>query len=645
MNWFQCKTLRTMTLAVVVTGTLAITQLPTGDISFWEERERAAFNGMDALVDAKTGLPVDIGSATTEGVKVKDAKTSPTNIGLLIATIVAERDQGRITKEEAERILTKIVDILEKMVKYKAFFFNWYNLADLNEKGAPKVGAPTVGPEAQQFISSVDNANLTVAMMAAVAAFPDSDISRRFKALIDAQNYGFFFHLDWRDWPRINHGFFVDRGTYSPFDYGTFMTEARLLVLLAILKGDAPEAHPKFPGMRLGWWGWVESGYMEAIPTICEKKSGEKIVTIASWGGSLFEELFPDLFLDEKTHSEALAENHRRTVGIHIDNADPTTGLWGWSPSETVDGIYKEAGVPCLGSGGLYPIGDVSPYSVLLAARYAPEKAVETLKKMEALNPSSYGPGFGYRDVISRDGRKVGPNILSLDKGMETIALFNFVQELKGRKGLSQYFWRYMDNIGRSEKGRQILRELRFDGRFYTYKWQPNAIPPNQPINIFEVFNRCGIGGGVRGSMNGVPDWSQISCSLRELRYDVTPQTSFAYYTALSLEDGGYRKPMKISQYNAFKIRFRGGEQFPASFKIELKQYTHLFKAFLVENVTNQWQEAIFRVYGDLLGAIDEVTVSIEHHRAKIGKMGSLVGTLYLEKMELVFSEEHNRDP
>jgi hypothetical protein len=348
-------------IAVLLFVALAAAGQPSQiDITFVEQRLIAAFRGMEALVDEQTGLPVDIGVVTENRITVKDAKTSPTNIGMLIATLVAARDQGYLAEEKVKQQLAKILDTLEKMAKYEGFFYNWYNLSDLTEEGAPAIGAPTVDPDAQRFISSVDNANLTVAMMVAAAAFPDDAVSKRFKALINAQDYSSFFHYDWRDWPRISHGYFVERDEFSPFDYGTFMTEARMLVLLAILKGDVSEHPWCWSPYQTEYWG---EGYMEALPTICEIPDGEKIVVISSWGGSLFEELFPDLFLDEKTLSVALAENHRRAVGVQIAHADPMTGLWGWSPSETVEGVYKEAGVPCLGSGGLYPIGDVSPYS------------------------------------------------------------------------------------------------------------------------------------------------------------------------------------------------------------------------------------------------------------------------------------------
>lgn len=428
-------------------------KLGAEDLAFLEQREEAAFKGMDSLVDMQTGLPVDIAAITEAGVDLKspetDYKTSPTNIALLIVTIVAERDQGFITEEEAEAKLEKIVSMLELMEKHEGFFFNWYDLSNLDDHRAPKAGAPTVGPEAQRFVSSVDNGNLTAAMMIAVAAFPETDVAARFQALLDAQDYNFFFRKNpFNSNVRLmNHGFDVNTQSYSPYDYGTFMTEARLLSLIAILKD----------GVSRDAWD-----NMSRSPTTCRLKNGRDLVVIASWGGSLFEELFPDLFLDERTNApNSLGENHRRAVRVQIDNADPRSGLWGWSPSQDVDGNYRVFGVPCLGSGGNYPIGDVSPYSVLLAARYTPKVAIRNLRRMEALNPSIYTKGFGYRDVISKDGERVSPNVLSLDKGMETVALHNLLQELRGEEGISQYFWKYMDSIEKGKEGHSMLRELR----------------------------------------------------------------------------------------------------------------------------------------------------------------------------------------
>ena len=589
------------------------------ELEFLREREKAAFKGMEALVDPATGLPVDIAAVTEEGLSVHDAKTSPTNIGLWIAAIIAGRDLGLIPWEEAERRLERAVTTLERMEKYRGLFYNWYNLAELTEEGAPVVGAPTVGPEAQRFISSVDNANLTAALMVAAGALPEGKLKERMAKLLEAQDYGIFCRLDWLGRPRMNHGYWPNRGELSPFDYGIFMTEARLLVFLAIVKGDIPD---------LGLLG-----YMDAPLAFCEKSTGEGVVVVASWGGSLFEELFPDLFLDEKGNApDTLAENHRRVVGVHIDRADPETGLWGWSPGEDVEGVYRAAGVPCLGSGGNYPMGDVTPYSILLAARYAPGEAVETLHRMEELNPEVYDPGFGYRDSISKDGTRIAPHVLSLDKGMEALALFNFIEELEGRAGLWRYFWAYLEETGRAELGHRLLEEIEFDEPFYRFEAVPEA-EGGMRLVIPEGFvgpaGGCAVGGGAGGRMNGTT-WRWVPCEALRLglRYDVTPPHSFAYFTVIALGEGETRLARDLSPFRRLTVRAKS----PISFKVEFKRAGSFLHTAIVP-ASPEWHTHSFPFPGFLVGEVDEITIAVAHDQAAEGE--PLVGVIHIEEIAL----------
>lgn len=555
------------------------------DVRFLEERLGAALDGMLALVEIQTGLPVDIGVGGPEGMLFKDTKTSPTNIGLLIASLVVARDSGHLPGEEVEPAVAAIIDQLERMEKHEGFFYNWYDLSTIEDTGAPAVGAASVDPTAQRFVSSVDNANLAVALMVAVGAFPETELARRASELLAHQDWSFFYRMvevaPGQFVPRMNHGFYVDRGTTSTFDYGTFMTEARLLAFIALLLGDVPP----FPCAATSPGGL---GYMEALAKICGLETGERIVVIPSWGGSLFEELFPDLFVDEMQHSDSLAENHRRVVAAHIASQNPETGLWGWSPSQGVDCQYREAGVACVGSGGHYPLGDVSPYSIALAARYVPEVAIATLRSMEQLNSQAYAPRFGYADSISQDGQNVCADYLSLDKGMEVLGVYATLQHLRGAQGVSNYFWLFMDAIGRGAQGRTMLSELRFDDCFYGAAAQRTGCAPGQPeLDVLAEFSSWGIGGGEGGCMNGVCNgfaWTGVPPD--RLSYSVQGPGAFAYYAMLSLDDRSEKQPVNIAHYSALVVRYRGGVDHPARFRVELKAHGSLLESFVVEGVT-----------------------------------------------------------
>ena len=436
------------------------------DAQFLNEIEEATYKGLgELLTDPRTGLPFDI--FDVEMMEVLDPKTSPTNIGLLIASIVAARDREMICEIEARERLGRIVDTLEKMEKYETpiesaspaeesaneihrYFYNWYDLANLDENGAPTPGAPTVGAEAQRFVSFVDNSNLVVGMMVAVQAFQSTGLATRFEALVESIDFNFFYRKNPHDQNArlMNHGFHADTGEFSPYDYGVLNTEARLGVLISILKDGVP----------LDAWRT-----MRTIHTVYETAKGEAIIAMKSWGGDLFEHLFPDLFVNEAKYAPtSFGENNRRAVLIHIEAAKKHgLPIWGWSPSETSSGRYSAAGVPELGESG-YPLNQVSPYSVLLALRYAPKEAIESLKRMIELNEQVYNKKFGFRDSIDPNTGVVCPDLLSLDKAMEAIALHNFLMELEDKEGVWSYFWSYLDSIQKDEEGKRLLEGVEF---------------------------------------------------------------------------------------------------------------------------------------------------------------------------------------
>jgi hypothetical protein len=429
------------------------------DVLFLQDVRETTFRGLlDLLCDPVTGLPFDICDA--ENLQIMDSKTSPTNIGLLIVAIVAARDSGAIGESEAEERLGRIAGTLHVMQKCEIpgqalseasrYFYNWYDLADLDENGAPRPGASTVGFDAQRFVSFVDNANLAVGMMIGAQACRSTKHAARFRALLEPMDLAFFYNKNpYNPHVRLmNHGYRADTGQFAPYDYGILNSEARLGVLVAIVKDNVPKE------------AWRT---MVASKTFYPVEGGEPIGVMKSWGGDLFEYLFSDLFVNELEHApDSFGENNRRAVVVHIEEARRNgLPIWGWSPSEVPGGWYAEAGVPELGESG-YPLSQVSPYSAFLALRYAPQESVECLRRMIDLNSQVYDEGFGFRDSIDPRTGQVCPHLLSLDKGMEAIALHNFLAELEDGTGIWDYFWLYLEAIDRDEDAASLLSEVRF---------------------------------------------------------------------------------------------------------------------------------------------------------------------------------------
>ncbi len=97
------------------------------------------------VTDETQGLAPDNFQESPEPVVA--GRTSPTNIGLQLLSIVTARDLGFIGTGDMIERLEQVFRALERMRRYRGHFFNWYDLADLH------VLEPA-------YISTVDSGNL-----------------------------------------------------------------------------------------------------------------------------------------------------------------------------------------------------------------------------------------------------------------------------------------------------------------------------------------------------------------------------------------------------------------------------------------------------------------------------------------------------
>ncbi len=80
-------------------------------------------------------------------------RTSPTNLGLQLLSIVSARDLGAITLDEMAERLELAMRSMERMARHRGHFFNWYDLHDLRVLEPP-------------YISTVDSGNLAGHLLA-----------------------------------------------------------------------------------------------------------------------------------------------------------------------------------------------------------------------------------------------------------------------------------------------------------------------------------------------------------------------------------------------------------------------------------------------------------------------------------------------
>ncbi|HEY3225984.1 MAG TPA: glycosyl transferase, partial [Planctomycetota bacterium] len=107
---------------------------------------RRTWRFFEAFVDPDdSALPPD--NFQVDPKPVEAHRTSPTNMGLYLLSVVAARDFGWIGGLEAAERLEAALDTMHRMRRFRGHFFNWYDTRDL-------------GPLEPMYVSTVDSGNL-----------------------------------------------------------------------------------------------------------------------------------------------------------------------------------------------------------------------------------------------------------------------------------------------------------------------------------------------------------------------------------------------------------------------------------------------------------------------------------------------------
>jgi len=407
-----------MVLLIVVVMT-AQADTPADKV-FLSQVARDTWRYFEECKDSATGLVWD---SASENRSTKGVYTSPTNVGMDICCTVAANDLGIIDRKAAIQRISGIFETLDKLEKDKGLFYNFYRVDSLR---------PT-----NKFVSSIDNAWLSVALMVARQAYPD-ELSGTASRLLKSQNYGVFYDkgngLLW--W-----GYNKEKTDTKYGHYDMFCSESRAAYVVAIGKGDITAQSwfrmtraPKVDGKG------YNSGEIRSYRGVKVRESyfvynGKPIVP--SWGGSMFEFLMPALFFDEAGLApKSLGENARRAVDAQIAYAKQA-GLcvWGMSPCAKPDGNYAACGVTEIGAGG-YPPEVITPHAAFLALEVRPEEAIGNLNEM-AKRYKIRGR-YGFFDSVDPKSGSVCDRYLVLDQGMILIAIDNYLHNGAIRRRVMQ---------------------------------------------------------------------------------------------------------------------------------------------------------------------------------------------------------------
>ena len=336
-------------------------------------------------------------------------RVSPTNAGLTLLSILSAMDLGFEPPEAGLARIGAVLDTLEAMPKWRGHLYNWYDTR-------------TLQPLEPRYVSTVDSGNLCaclIALRAGLTEYGAPELAERaealasvmdFAALYDTERKLFYIGLDGKD-------------AKPDAWYDLMASEARLTAYLAVARGDVPRAHWRQLSRALLQYGRFRG--------------------MASWTGTMFEYLMPELLLPPEKHSllwESLCfclfVQQRRVRGTGLPWGVSESAYRALDPGMTYR--YKAHGCAHLAlKSGMDDELVISPYSSFLALAVRPHAAIANLRRLEALGMR--GP-WGFWEALDCTSARTGgrPKIVRAvfahHAGMSLVAAENLLLDGKMRR-------------------------------------------------------------------------------------------------------------------------------------------------------------------------------------------------------------------
>ena len=345
--------------------------------------------------------------------KKADYKTSPTNIGYSLTSLISAAELGFITHEEAIDRISRVIDTVEKLPKWNGHLFNWYHIETL--KALPNF-----------FISTCDSGNFVACLYALKGYLIEvrsqkqevRSLIERVQKLIEKTDFSKLYN------PELDvFSIGYDYGVHAllPYHYNNFASEARLTSFLTISQGDAPYKH----------WFCLDK-------TLVQYKGYKGV---ASWYGTLFEYFMPLIFLPTYKHT-LMDETYSFAVRAQRAFIKNVNAMLPWGISETAYNELDDAqnykyhafGVPYLKFQNTTPDRIViSPYSSLLAISVNDRAVYDNLQRFKCLNMSD---DMGYYESYDEDDHVPVYAHYAHHQGMILASLANYL----GDHCLQRYF-------------------------------------------------------------------------------------------------------------------------------------------------------------------------------------------------------------
>ena len=364
-------------------------------------------------------------------------RTSPTNIGMYLLSVLAAFDLRFISLPEMLERISHTMDTLYGMVRVSGHWFNWYDTL-------------TTEPLHPKYISTVDSGNLIGSFIAlkqgllaiinqpeatlalALSVAPDDpamhDTVKKMRDSADdlvKRLQQWIMEMDFSMLYDVKRGLFyvgyqVENDKLDNSYYDLLASEARMASFVAIAKGDVPEKH----WFRLGRQ-FTQIGSLR---------------TLLSWSGTMFEYLMPLLMM--RNYPSCLLDETYSAVLQRQQSYAADLGLpWGVSESGfnardmQYNYSYMAFGTPGLGvKRGLADDYVVAPYATMLALAVNPAEAMRNIRR---LIPYGMANRYGLYEAIDYthdrlpDGQKfaIVRSEMAHHQGMSLLAITNALLE------------------------------------------------------------------------------------------------------------------------------------------------------------------------------------------------------------------------
>ena len=363
----------------------------------------------DFASESDNFLPPD--NVQTAPVYAVAHRTSPTNIGLMLLSILAARDFELIDTDLLYDRIDKTLTTIEKLEKWEGNLYNWYDTQTLE-----------VLPPA--YVSSVDSGNFACCLVSLKEGLRDYvsenrgilSLIERIEDIISVTNLNVFYN---KVKNLIAIGYDTQEDKLSASHYDLLMSESRMSSYFAVAKRQVPKKH------------WVSLGRTMA-------RLGSYAGPI-SWTGTMFEYFMPELLLHSNEGSLSY-EGLRFCLHCQKKRARDANAPFGISESgyyafdAQLNYQYKAHGVQKLGlKRRLDDELVISPYSSFLTLSHDFNSSYNNL---ENLKKHGMVGTYGFYEAIDYTASRVGRNCSAIIKsfmahhlGMSIIAISNALHD------------------------------------------------------------------------------------------------------------------------------------------------------------------------------------------------------------------------